>query len=293
MGHLRRSRLARAFTLIELLIVVASIAILVAMLLPSLQKAKEKGKQAVCMNNLRQIYNGFVFYASDNDDKIPPVGTPYNYLYGTRGESWHHWIGKSGYWGTGDNTPPYNYFIGYLQNFALDNTRWKILFCPGEKGTEYYQAGYDRFHGTQYYNNEMVATSYAMNWSVSWYCYYLGYCTCKPGQTMAECLADFPFRRGFSKGPEDGRPAEAPLVMDCPDWGWGWAQSYFYWHMDWDDLTYSGIYLYAFCHLGKANVLYMDGHVEALAHRWAWTGPGATPTGAKPIYKDLWSYPPP
>ncbi|MSR64862.1 MAG: prepilin-type N-terminal cleavage/methylation domain-containing protein [Verrucomicrobiae bacterium] len=68
------TRSSAAFTLIELLVVVAIIAALAAMLLPSLQNAREKGKQAVCMSNLRQIYNGFAMYALDWNDSIPAMG---------------------------------------------------------------------------------------------------------------------------------------------------------------------------------------------------------------------------
>ena len=59
------SGLRRAFTLIELLVVIAIIAILAAMLLPALAKAKQKAKQASCMNNMKQIGIALVMYADD------------------------------------------------------------------------------------------------------------------------------------------------------------------------------------------------------------------------------------
>ena len=55
-----------AFTLIELLVVVAIIGILASMLLPSLAKARDKGKMAVCKSNLRQIGTGAVMYSDTN-----------------------------------------------------------------------------------------------------------------------------------------------------------------------------------------------------------------------------------
>ncbi len=57
----------KKFTLIELLIVVAIIAILVSMLLPSLSKAREKGKRAVCLNNLSQLHKTNVLFRNDNE----------------------------------------------------------------------------------------------------------------------------------------------------------------------------------------------------------------------------------
>ena len=58
------------FTLIELLVVIAIIAILMAILVPTLNRAKEQGKRAVCLSNLKQMMLAWMMYADDNDDKV-------------------------------------------------------------------------------------------------------------------------------------------------------------------------------------------------------------------------------
>lgn len=61
----------RAFTLIELLVVVAIIALLVAILLPSLAKAREHSYRTVCANNIKRLSYGFYMYAHEWDNRLP------------------------------------------------------------------------------------------------------------------------------------------------------------------------------------------------------------------------------
>ena len=63
-------RLPKAFTLIELLVVIAIIAILMAILMPTLNRAREQGRRAVCLNHLKTLTLGWMMYADENDDKI-------------------------------------------------------------------------------------------------------------------------------------------------------------------------------------------------------------------------------
>jgi len=64
----------KAFTLIELLVVVSIIAILMAISIPMLSSARERGRRAACMNNVRQFIMGIHLYAEDNRSRLP-LGT--------------------------------------------------------------------------------------------------------------------------------------------------------------------------------------------------------------------------
>lgn len=73
--HLARRR-APGFTLVELLVVVAVIAALVAILLPSLRSAKDKAAEVVCRTNQQTILRAFVYYSREYHDRLPGVDGP-------------------------------------------------------------------------------------------------------------------------------------------------------------------------------------------------------------------------
>jgi prepilin-type N-terminal cleavage/methylation domain-containing protein/prepilin-type processing-associated H-X9-DG protein len=79
------SRARRGFTLIELLVVIAIIAILAAMLMPSLAKARLKAQGIGCMNNTKQLQLAWRLYADDNREDLP-------YGYATTANAPYVWV---------------------------------------------------------------------------------------------------------------------------------------------------------------------------------------------------------
>lgn len=68
-----------AFTLVELLVAIAIVAILAAIIFPVLSSAKARANRATCANSLRQINNGVLMYAHDNADTLPELPNPNPY----------------------------------------------------------------------------------------------------------------------------------------------------------------------------------------------------------------------
>jgi prepilin-type N-terminal cleavage/methylation domain-containing protein/prepilin-type processing-associated H-X9-DG protein len=152
MMGLTQARRAQGFTLIELLVVVAIIALLVALLLPALASAKERGKGAACLSNLRQLGIAIRAYADDFGGDIP---------YGPKAPSFTSPFDL--YPSTGAPTSLVSLGTGapvglglLLQSYVANQP--KVFFCPSSDqplnvGAQLAQVGHSQAQCSYYYRH--------------------------------------------------------------------------------------------------------------------------------------------
>jgi len=121
-----------AFTLTELLVAIAIIAILAALLFPAFNAAKAKAQRTTCMNNLRQINLGVRIYSDDSSDATPSLGiaatsTNHAPLFSGYKELMKNYVGLKGASSAQDKLfacPADNFFPSYV---FITNTVWNYV----------------------------------------------------------------------------------------------------------------------------------------------------------------------
>ena len=115
-----------AFTLIELLVVVSIIALLISILLPSLRSAREQGKAAVCLANLRRLATSTAVYLNENRDAFPPFRLK-THPVGPDGEEYVNSFGRK--------KPRWQWFVGAEIGPAIDPRPFTLPFGDGDTGS--------------------------------------------------------------------------------------------------------------------------------------------------------------
>ena len=151
----------RAFTLIELLVTIAIIAILAALLLPSLSKAKSQAGKVTDLNNLKQIMVALHLYTADNSEMVPPPNWDNCGFHGEDGNGERAgWLYKPDFTATGP-----------ARCKAETGLLWpalrqpKLYLCPMDNPTE---ARFSKLNQVVQQRQQQLAT-YAMNGGVIGY----------------------------------------------------------------------------------------------------------------------------
>ena len=141
------------FTLVELLVVIGIIALLIGILLPVLNRAREKAQMVRCLSNLHQIGLGFFAYAADNKGRLPPMMIWYkpNLLRAP----YSHYIGVPGV--TGDIRQDLKKYVDYNLLQCPLCKRMELDPPPGSQnlpvlpGPTYIETSYCFYADWQYY----------------------------------------------------------------------------------------------------------------------------------------------
>ena len=168
-AHRRRLFRPFCFTLIELLVVIAIIAILASLLMPALGRARESGRAATCLSNVKQLTLANLLYADSNNSFLVPYALD---MMGANTHRWHGISDSSSSGGSGN----YDHTAGPLAPYLGDSTgnvnRCATLEVPAEaesfeKGCGGYGinilVGTQALPGYEAWTNENYAGGFALH----------------------------------------------------------------------------------------------------------------------------------
>jgi type II secretory pathway pseudopilin PulG len=151
------------FTLVELLVVLATVAMLAAVLAPALAGTRPNAPAYQCLNNQRQLILGWQMYAADNKDLLPPNDYPYTTAYYTYTPK-----NRLNNWVVGTMEQPLD------SANASELTSVNSLLSPYVTNSSVYHCPADNYIDTK--TLKLHVRSYSMNSAVgtTWSSYYLG-----------------------------------------------------------------------------------------------------------------------
>jgi prepilin-type N-terminal cleavage/methylation domain-containing protein len=237
-------RVKKGFTLIELLVVIAIIALLMAILMPALQRVRKQARGVACQSNLRQWGNMFAMYTNDNDGYFPER--------------------KSG----GDG---YGRWMDSMREYYISTE--DIRLCPVATKI----ANPDMIEGIDWWGDTLTAWGKIPGWdagggrTIGYYGSYgvNGYIYVPIGDAV---YGKAPGRFWRTINVKNGN--EIPMFLDCYFWcGWPDDDDT---PPEYDGHQYRGDdnAMNRFClnrHSGAVNVIFMDYHVEKVSLKQLWT----------------------
>ncbi len=214
----------RAFSLIELIVVVAVIAVLIALMLPALSQARNAARDTACLNNHRQFGIAFGVYAVDFDcfpiDDYEDVHhRSVQYCWG--GVDWYLDDADIPIWVYGKR--PLN---KYVQSLRQNKADVEVFRCPRDNGLRYYSSDEAVFWQTEFGLQSIDADGPNSVYSVLGNSYAAnGWMYAQPGSRIGiGHTPDYPYFR-TDLGPDDVECVPSKFVIVC-DLGPNWVGRY-------------------------------------------------------------------
>ena len=230
LGEGRRRRSPTGFTLIEMLVAISIIALLIALLLPTVKRAREAARRTVCMSNTRQLALSLNLYADDFDSTYPASALTGLSLNSRSGQA-HHQI-----WGDPDiqGFPEWKIVNPYHDDVM------KIHICPSDTGPS---PGSPQANGPPFW--QRLGTSYS----------FAAGALILSEQTLPGTPVHLLWNKQGCWGRRlDDIPSSTRQVLATEfSWTWGWAQEWQGW---WD----TAFHLFHDVSTPLMHMAFVDGH---------------------------------